>query len=182
MNSYLYTTNPCEDWFQTMRDAWITSCKPNFSFGYLRKKAYRPHQFPPHGEPFWMYTYYSESFVNKSCPEYAELAKKIQFRVRVIEWAHTPKLGADFPCPFAEQSHVYVVEPPESSRVVTWFKCDQIEELRKSQEEFLSLNDFEVDISTSGNVGLALNASIPIVRRLSPMFVMQSTSYQIHDG
>ena len=180
MNSYIYTTHPCEDWLLAMKDEWIQSCRPYFSFWYLRNKAYRPHQFPSDRQPFWMYTYYSESSIKKSCPEYAALKKAVQYRIRVLDWADAPELGTEFPCPFADEPQVYVVEPP-SSNVVTWFKCDMIQEIFKSPNEFLSLADFEVDTSTSSNKGLALNASIPIVRCLTPMFVMQTASYQIQD-
>ena len=181
MKSYIYTTHPCEDWLEVMRNEWLHSCRPYFSFSYSRQKSYRPHQFPSDGQPFWMYAYYSEITIKKDCPEYSGLKKAVPYRVRVIDWADSPEFGTKFPCPFAQELQVYVFEPPASSNVVTWFKCDMIQEIFKSPNELLSLTDFEVDTSTSRNVGLALNASIPVAKCLSPMFVMQTASYQIQD-
>lgn len=184
MNSYIYTTHPCGDWIQEMRDEWIQSCKPFFCFWYLRSKSYRPHQFPKAGLPFWLYLYYSESRISGECSEHADLGKKMQFRIRVSEWTDTSDFNTEFPCPFIEQPNVHVIEPPDEPlyRVVTWFKCDRIEEIRKfPDQELLSLKDFKIDTRVSRNVGLALNASIPRAKRLSSIFILQTTACHIQD-
>ncbi len=184
MNSFIYTTAPCGDWIQAMRDEWINSCMPYFSFAYSRSKSYRPHTFPESGQPFWMYIYYSESRINNECKEYAGLGKKVPFRIRVSEWNDNSNFNTDLPCPFVEQPNVHVIEPLEdsSSHIVSWFKCDRIEEVRKfPDKDLLSLADFKIDISVSRNVGLALNASIPPAKRLSPIYVLQSTACHVQD-
>jgi hypothetical protein len=139
------------------------------------------------GQPFWLYFYYSEAAIRDNCPDQIGLAKKIEFRVRVVEYNdHQTK-----PNPF-DQPNVFVIQIGDISEVKIWFKCDRFEELRKANRlnnrdssmqncSILSLDDFEyAGTSYTNTLGLALQRISPF-RRLSPIVVVQTTWYEIED-
>ncbi|MDM8539939.1 hypothetical protein QUF90_02520 [Desulfococcaceae bacterium HSG9] len=156
MTAFLYPTEP--GWIEDMRDGWMQSCLPYFSFSFL---SFRPTTLPsPQFGSFWMYFYFSDARTEEH-----NLKRRIQYRARVTEYSEAG---------FANQNDVFVYEFDGEPRI--WFKCHALEEVRSENCQLLCDSDF---VHTQGvNLTSAIRNSIAPVRRVSHAKVLQRTSHE----
>ena len=194
MTAYLYPTYPCGDnnrnWLEAeIRDAWKDSCLPYFCFPFSWNGPSELNGAnTPYDQPFWLYFYYSESATDANCPEKNDLARLIEYRVRVVQYTDENTN----PNPF-DTGDTLVIPISEPEDVKIWFKCDRFEEVRVASNinepnrgnhqrcRRLGLDDFEyVGENYQNAIGLGLQRICPW-RRVSPLVVVQATVHNIED-
>ncbi len=171
MASYLYPTHPCGNWVENIRDDWKQACRPYFSLWFLRVTPQQLISRESKRYPFWLYMYYSDKRIKEECPENLSQAMQVRYRIRVIDYDITENN------PYIDNS-VYNVDPPESPTI--WFKCDRFDEIRKintSECQIVTFHDFEH--AEDADLSSALQATIPPVRCITPIGIVQTNWYEI---
>jgi hypothetical protein len=123
------------------------------------------------GYPFWLYMYYSDKRIKDECPEHLSQSMRVLYRIRVIDF----EIGKNNPY---DDDNTYNVEPHEPPAI--WFKCDRFEEIRKIDNtncQFVTFYDFVH--AENAELSSALQATIPPVRCVVPIVVVQTNWYEI---
>jgi hypothetical protein len=157
MDSCFYPTK--DEWFEELVEEWKNSGKKEFCFPFHK---FTPTTLPQDsGARFWMYLYYSQTRTQDE-----SLQRVVKFRVRVVSHANNPFLDPD----------VYT-RPDHGPEPKVWFKCDLVEEIKNLEGGYLHDSGIE---HTEPGVALlsAARNSIPPVRRMVPMVVVQTTGYR----
>jgi hypothetical protein len=203
MTEYLYPTHPCgagddkdKNWLELrVRDGWKQSCLPYFCLPFISNVT-GPWELnsstTPYQQEFWLYFYYAEKSIKEFCPSKEEkkaLAKKLEYRARVVEYSDTQtELSPSF-----DNKDVFVIPIDEVKGVTNvkfWFKCDKFEEVKvittpnnfsKTEGEcrLLTLSDFQYAGTVYNNsIGLALQRVSPF-KLISPIIVTQTTWHKV---
>jgi hypothetical protein len=143
MKKFIYPTwtRPDNEWVKIMLNDWRKSGKPYLSFPWIK---FRVWTLPV--SPFWMYMYYS-----KSLTTIPDLIGKMEFRLRIVDWS---------PVKYDDKGDdIYLARKDEEGKI--WFKCKQYQEVRKTNHDLISLDDF---VHASGkNLVSTIRNSIPQV-------------------
>jgi hypothetical protein len=152
MHEMFYNTWARSDhhWARKMLEGWRQSNLPFLSFPWIN---YQLFTLPT--SVYWLYLFYSAART-----DILELQSKIEFRLQIVSWRHSTRFtGPD----------VYQVNGEDDATV--WFMVDRFEELRRTNGELLSLQDFQH--AHGQNILTVMRQSIPQVVINTPVQIIQ---------